>query len=798
MPFVTIARSVASLSGTNIVLFASPGDELLEYGSNSGTNVRVLDDDGDVIVPTFIPDIFLTSPSLLSNGDIVGISNSAVVRYDQTGQIIDQTVGFAPGPGRTTELANGNILVTYDDANGDLRGQLLSPSLDLIGANFSIATGAGYVSDVSALAGGGFTVLISTANGVPQSIQSFDASGTPQGASVARLGYSLGDVQALSDGGYVFFGSKFFSIPGLGFYNPFIQFFNADGTARTTAISTGQLLIGQEHSLSVAALDGDLVVVGSGSTGQLYHSSGRALGDVFQAPFDSLTAAEGIDADTFASRGRLTQNGPTELLYWSVDRANILLGNATAETFNGAGATDRLMAGFGGDDVFNVDSAGDIVHEWAGEGNDTVVSTISYQLRAGAEVELLRTSDDAGTAALNLTGNALAQTIRGNAGDNQLTGGGGGDTLVGLGGADWYFVGNAADVVIESDTGPGIDRVFASVSYALTAGARVEVLSTDWHAGTAAINLIGNELANTIYGNAGDNTLNGGGGADVLVGMGGTDYYFVDDAGDVVIESDSGPGMDRVFASVSYALAAGAKIEVLSTDWHAGIAAINLTGNELANTIYGNAGDNILNGGGAADLLFGMGGTDWYFVDNVGDVVFDSDNGPGTDRVFANVSFTLTAGAKIELLSTDYHAGTAAIGLFGNEQINTIYGNAGDNMLDGKGGSDGLLGMGGADTFAFTTQPHATNVDTVFDFVHAVDKIALDDAVFGGIGTPGTFNPNAFVLGTTAGDTDDRILYDGATGQLFYDADGSGAMAAQLFAILQGAPTLTASDFQVI
>ena len=44
-----------------------------------------------------------------------------------------------------------------------------------------------------------------------------------------------------------------------------------------------------------------------------------------------------------------------------------------------------------------------------------------------------------------------------------------------------------------------------------------------------------------------------------------------------------------------------------------GTAAINLTGNELAQTIFGNAGANMLNGGGGADALVGFGGDDWYF-----------------------------------------------------------------------------------------------------------------------------------------------------------------------------------------
>jgi Ca2+-binding RTX toxin-like protein len=152
----------------------------------------------------------------------------------------------------------------------------------------------------------------------------------------------------------------------------------------------------------------------------------------------------------------------------------------------------------------------------------------------------------------------------------------------------------------------------------------------------------------------------------------------------------------------------------------------------------------------------------------------------------------------VEGLSTLDWNGTAAINLTGNALANYIIGNDGANVLNGGAGSDVLNGRGGADMFAFTDALGATNVDLVIDFVGGSDRLALDDAIFAGIGTPGAFSAGAFVVGTQAADADDRIIYDQATGRLFYDADGSSAGAAVLFATLSGNPTLSASDFAVI
>ncbi|GAO38655.1 hypothetical protein SCH01S_17_00090 [Sphingomonas changbaiensis NBRC 104936] len=295
---------------------------------------------------------------------------------------------------------------------------------------------------------------------------------------------------------------------------------------------------------------------------------------------------------------------------------------------------------------------------------------------------------------IDFTGDDANNLINANAADNNIDGGKGADAMYGLAGNDHYIVDNAGDRVFE-DANAGHDVVSTSVTYSLQAGTSVEVLQVLGPDTTTAINLTGNELANTLIGNAGKNILDGGAGADELHGLAGDDCYFVDHAGDHVYEV-AGEGYDTVCASVSYALQAGTSIEVLQTNDVAGTAAINLTGNELVNTVFGNGGANILDGGAGADKLQGFGGDDSYLVDNARDSVYEAAGG-GRDTVSASVSYTLQPGTYVEVLQTNDDGGTATLDLSGNDFANVVRGNAGNNTLQGRGGDDVLIGLGGDD-----------------------------------------------------------------------------------------------------
>jgi Ca2+-binding RTX toxin-like protein len=215
------------------------------------------------------------------------------------------------------------------------------------------------------------------------------------------------------------------------------------------------------------------------------------------------------------------------------------------------------------------------------------------------------------------------------------------------------------------------------------------------NAGQGDDSVIGAAGDDFLVGGAGNDTLDGGTGADGLLGGGGDDAYLVDNARDRVIEAASG-GTDRVFASTSYALAAGQEIEGLQL-LAATTGDFDLTGNEFANSLVGNNSANVLNGGAGADRLNGRGGNDTYIVDNAGDQVFEAAGG-GSDTVLASTSYALAAGQEIEGLQL-LSATTGNFDLTGNAFSNSLVGNNSANVLNGGAGADRLNGRGGNDTY---------------------------------------------------------------------------------------------------
>lgn len=90
--------------------------------------------------------------------------------------------------------------------------------------------------------------------------------------------------------------------------------------------------------------------------------------------------------------------------------------------------------------------------------------------------------------------------------------------------------------------------------------------------------------------------------------------YTVNNSSTLVIEGAGGVGQDTVLASVNYALTTGSEIEVLRTTNDKGKGALNLTGNEFAQTIVGNTGANVIEGKGGADTLYGGKGNDSFVL----------------------------------------------------------------------------------------------------------------------------------------------------------------------------------------
>ena len=372
--------------------------------------------------------------------------------------------------------------------------------------------------------------------------------------------------------------------------------------------------------------------------------------------------------------------------------------------FGGLG-NDSLNGG-DGDDIYGINVATDVIQDTSG--NDTVNVNFSnggnYTMAESVENAVLL----AGNYSINVTGNALGNTLLGNAGNNiivgmegndslagglgndVLGGGIGNDTLDGGEGSDIYTV---ADVTHKTqaetnDTGLlGIDELrFISqlagstlTVYAGDTGLEKVVIGTGLattadSTSNVALNVNASAAANalTIMGNAGANTIIGGAGNDILYG----------DAGDDIL--------------------------------------IGGLGND---SLFGGLGSDTLNGGDGDDI---------YGINVATDVIQDTS---GIDTVNVNFStggnYTMAESIENAILL----AGNYAINVTGNALNNNLLGNIGNNTLNGGAGNDTLTGGLGEDTFTWKLADKGANglpsMDKITDFNSSQDKLHLRDLLSG-------------------------------------------------------------------
>jgi Ca2+-binding RTX toxin-like protein len=526
------------------------------------------------------------------------------------------------------------------------------------------------------------------------------------------------------------------------------------GNDSVTGTSGSELLMGYGGADTLNGGDGnDSLDGGTGFDIASYAGAGGAisanLGGSASASGadgdDVLSGIEGLIGSAFAD----TLTGNTS--------ANRIEGRAGNDTINGGAGADTMLGG-DGSDQYTVDNASDVVTETNADsvtgGIDTVLTSLaSYTL--GTRVENLRLTH-AGVA--DGFGNSLDNILWAGAGDNSLDGSTGNDT------ASYAFAGAAVTASLTSKSATG--------------GSGTDILNAFENIIGSNYNdaLTGNTQANKLEGAGGGDTLNGGSGADTMTGGSGSDLFQVDNGGDVVIETGSDPlsGNDTVWSSVSYSLAGSANVENLRIT---AAGAANATGNELANTLYSGAGDNILDGSGGTDTVSyayiaggvnvslaiqgvgqntGSAGTDTLIAienltgSNYNDTLMGNaddnliEGGVGTDTMsYANAgaginasltSRTATGGEgndilrRIESLIGSAHNDT----LTGSSAGDQLNGGGGADILTGRIGKDSLTGGLGADIFDYNTLAESANSvtkrDQITDFSSAQgDKIDLSD-----------------------------------------------------------------------
>ena len=527
---------------------------------------------------------------------------------------------------------------------------------------------------------------------------------------------------------------------------------------------------GADNDTLIGGSGADSLIGGSGNDTYYVDGLGDVITETVGNGTDTVIAetSYALAAGVVVENMRLTTSGDTgfavagngSYLVGNEIGGQTLTGNDSDNILDGGlnsalAAGDTLIGG-GGNDILVVRNPLDQV--LGGTGTNTVyvdpaslaasgqtVATWSALVTASTGINVLSAADQSAMTALNLTGNTEAQIVAGNMGKNTLNGGGGKDTLIGLGGDDTYVV-NATDLanglVITEAADGGNDTVNVTGTGAFDLSAKNDTSSIENVVVTDSAytgQITGNSLSQSINASAASAavTLNGGGGVDTLTGGKGSDTFIVDSADDVIIDSTSTTGgtANNEANSVQYAgskggydLANGIYVTSLSTTT-GNTGNVYLVGNSYAQTITGNAGNNILDGQGVTlnqanaaatggDTLIGGDGDDIYRTYTTADQVQEGGGASsGNDIVYTSITAAITNYANVETLSAfDQSSATNTYNFTGNTgNAARLIGAQGNDTLTAGTKADTLIGLGGDDSY--TIAADATKVASIEEAV---------------------------------------------------------------------------------
>ncbi|RCJ32620.1 hypothetical protein A6769_27515 [Nostoc punctiforme NIES-2108] len=565
-----------------------------------------------------------------------------------------------------------------------------------------------------------------------------------------------------------------------------VTFFNDLNNSVNGFDNSDDVINGQGGDDIIDGKSGNDLLRGGAGNNTLIGGAGNDTLDVEYSTGDN-TLNGGTGNDTFSAIGSSGNNllfggdgnesldfsGQDNLYFYSDDfhstGNNTLYGGAGDDTLNAGGSTgDNLLSGGDGNDSLDIFGLYFSISDMGGESSYDSRPTGNNTLNGGVGDDIL--------------------IAEGSRGDNLLSGGDGNDSLD-VSGSTYSYRYSTESRSTGNNTlngGTGNDTLTAS-------GSKGDNLLSGGD-GNDSLDLSGafeNDYQYKDSRSIGNNTLNGGSGNDTLGASGST--------GDNLLDGGTGDDLLRV----DYKIATGAIATTFNATTNIGlitagtsrvnyksIERLNISGTAFDDNIAGNSGNDTLSGGnGGKDTIDGGKGDDLLRVDYT--------NATGA------ITTTFNATNNIGLIT----AGTSQVNYKNIERLNilgtafddNIVGSSGNDTLFGGGGSDTLYGGDGTDTFVFFS--YNQGVDSLYDFnaTNEVIQVSTDYYGFGGGLSKGSLLASEFTIGTSATTSEQRFIYNSATGKLFFDQDGSGSGFTQVkFAQLDTGLSLTEKNFVVV